>query len=87
MSNWVTGVACIMVLLVIIVAGFMIASDWIRMAIQQVQLGSFMYEEFKSDKQDWERKKASQEDAALEGGGTRGSSATSPDGSASGKPS
>jgi hypothetical protein len=44
MSNWVTGVACIMVLLVFIVAGFMIASDWIRLAIQQVQLGSFMYE-------------------------------------------
>ena len=86
MNNWVTSVACIMVLLVFIAAGFMIASDWIGMAIQQVRFGRGMYEEFKVEKQRWERNRASQEGTAPEAGGIKGSSAISPDDGPNGRP-
>jgi hypothetical protein len=86
MSNWVTGVVCVLFLLAFIVAGYMIASDWIKMVVQQVRFGRGMYAEFKADKQEWERNKASQGDTAPQGGDTMRSSAISPDESSSGRP-
>ena len=86
MSNWVTGVVCVLFLLAFIVAGYMIASDWIKMVIQQVRFGRGMYEEFKAEKQEWERNKASQEGTPSQGGETMRSSAISPDESSSGRP-
>jgi hypothetical protein len=86
MNGWITSLACVAVLLFLVVGGFILVSDQIKGMRQLGQLARYLLGTFKAEKREWERKKASQEDSALEGAGTRGSSATSPDESASGRP-
>lgn len=84
MNNWLTTGACVMFLIFLVILAFTTASDWLGMVIQQVRFGRSMYGEFKTDKQEWEKKKASQETTTREAAGTDGSSAGGSDQTASG---
>ena len=73
MNGWITSLACVGVLLFLVVGGFILVGDQIKGMRQLGQFARYLLGTFKAEKGEWERKKASQEDSALEGAGARGS--------------